>query len=134
MLQAYLHTRPPKLEDHGKRWVVYELGPAVRSGAGDAGHEDEGEADQDADEAHQVPRLLLTILSAEYEWVWSVWQPPHQGGADPIRQLSNQQYEARVIIVKVKHLEFKISSMWGTSKSKIDKLNTMMCKVDASLT
>ena len=72
MVTIYLHTRPPELEDHSKGGVVDELGPAVRSGAGDAGHEDEGEADQDADEAHQVPRLLLTILSAEYEGVWSV--------------------------------------------------------------
>ena len=72
MLIVNLHTRPPELEDHSKGGVVDELGPAVRSGAGDAGHEDEGEADQDADEAHQVPRLLLAILSAEDEGVWSV--------------------------------------------------------------
>ena len=114
----YLHARPSELEDHGECRVVDELCPAVRVLAGDAGHEDEGKAYQDGDEANHVPRLFLTILPveidkiyselypifpapAEYEWIWSVRQSPNYRRADAIRQLAHQQNQTRVVIVKI---------------------------------
>ena len=60
----YLHAGPPELEDDSEGRVVDELGPAVRGGAADARHEDEGEARQHADQTHQVPGLLLPVLPA----------------------------------------------------------------------
>ena len=60
LIYLYLLARPPEAVDHGEHCVVDGLG----LGADDAGLEDEGEADQGADEAHQVPGLPLAKLPA----------------------------------------------------------------------
>ena len=55
-----LLARPTEAEDHGEHCVVDGL---VGLGIGDeAGLEDKGEADQGADESHQVPGLPLSKL------------------------------------------------------------------------
>ena len=55
-----LLARPTEAEDHGEHCVVDGL---VGLGIGDeAGLEDKGEADQGADESHQVPGLPLAKL------------------------------------------------------------------------
>ena len=95
-----LSRGPSELEDDDETGIVDHLGVLVAVLAADAPEEDEGEGEDDAEGAEQVPRLATAELSTEPVVVAAVGREPDEHGRHAVGDLPDEEDDAGIDVVE----------------------------------
>ena len=96
-----LSRGPSELEDDDEAGIVDHLGVLVAVLASDAPEEDEGEGEDDAEGAEQVPRLATAELPTEPVVVAAVGREPDEHGRYAVGDLPDEEDDAGIDVVEL---------------------------------